>query len=124
MDPDKKCIHIGDVSELGKLVARAFEQPEVVGQGQPLSQASGMVSWTELLDTLNAQGHALKYNRVPPEVFDTFFPGASELREMFAYFEGHTYFGPDAETKIALANQIYADGFTPFAKWAEANMKP
>jgi uncharacterized protein YbjT (DUF2867 family) len=123
MDPDKKCIHVGDVSEMGKLVARVFEEPALVGQGQHLSLASGMVSWTEMIDTLNAQGHDLKYNRVPADVFDGFFPGAAELREMFEYFEAHTYFGPDRETKIALANEIVPDGFTPFAAWAAENMK-
>ena len=123
MDPDNKCIHVGDVSELGKLVARVFEQPDLVGQGQHLAAAAGMVSWTELIDTLNAQGHDLKYNRVPARAFDGFFPGAAELREMFEYFEAHTYFGPDADVKIALANKVYPDGFTPFATWAAENMK-
>ena len=34
---------------------------------------------------------------MPPAVYDGFFPGAHELREMFQYFVEHTYFGPDHE---------------------------
>jgi len=58
------------------------------------------------------------------EVFDGFFPGAKELREMFQYFEAHTYFGPDAQTAIAAANALVPSGFTAFSEWARKNMKP
>ena len=41
---------------------------------------------------------------------------------MFAYFEAHTYFGPDADSKIALAKDVSIKPFTDFATWAKANM--
>ncbi len=122
IDPAKRGIHVGDVSELGKLVARVFEQPDRVGQGQHLALASEMLSWNDLVETLNAQGHDLRVVQVPAQAYDGFFPGASEMREMFQWFEGYTYFGPDAEQKLALANQVYPDGFTPFATWAAEHM--
>ena len=69
-------------------------------------------------------GHDLRVVRVAPEVFDGFFPGAKELREMFQYFEAHTYFGPDAQTAIATANALVPTGFTGFSEWARKNMQP
>ncbi|MCZ6671669.1 MAG: NmrA/HSCARG family protein [Verrucomicrobia bacterium] len=125
MDPSKKCIHNGDISEFGKLVAQVFEQPDKVGKGQHLAMTPGVMSWQEMVDTLNSQGHNIKVNQVPNEVFDSFpFPGAQELREMMNYFEDYTYFGPDADEKIALAKELCPDGFTTFAKWAKENMNP
>ena len=125
MSPDSKTLHVGDPIEMGRLVARALEQPENFGQGQYLSQASETTSWQGLVDTLNTQGHNFAVAQVPNEVYDTFpFPGAQELREMMNYFEEYTYFGPDAEEKIALAQKLCPEGFTTFAEWASRNMKP
>jgi uncharacterized protein YbjT (DUF2867 family) len=122
MDPSAKVIHAGDVNDLGKVVASAFEQPDKVGQGQHLGAAAGPVSWNELVATLNSQGHDFKVVQVPAEVYDGFFPGASEMREMFQWFEGYSYYGPDAGKKLALTDEIYHDGFTSFASWAGKNM--
>ncbi len=125
MSPDFKGLHVGDPTELGRLVARALEQPETFGQGQHLAQASETTSWQGLVDTLNAQGHNFAVNQVPNDVYDSLpFPGAHEFREMMNYFEEYTYFGPDAENKIALARKLCPEGFTTFAEWASRNMKP
>ena len=78
-----------------------------------------------MVDTLNAQGHNFAVNQVPNDVYDSLpFPGAQEFREMWNYFEEYTYFGPDAEKKIALARKLCPEGFTTFEKWASRNMKP
>ena len=125
MDPLAKVIHIGDPVEMGKLTARVFEHPDTMGAGQYLSQASELTSWQNIIDTLNGQGHHFRFKQVPNEVFDAFpFPGAAELREMMNYFEEYTYFGPDADSKLALARELYPEGFTPFAQWAKKNMIP
>ena len=125
MNRAAKCLHVGDPTELGKVVARALEQPDAVGQGQHLAQASELTSWQEMVQTLNSQGHNLTVNQVPNEVYDALpFPGAQELREMMNYFEEYTYFGPDADSKLALTRKLCPEGFTPFAEWASRNMKP
>ena len=125
MSKDFKGLHVGDPTELGRLVARALEQPETFGQGQHLAQASETTSWQGLVDTLNAQGHNFAVNQVPNDVYDSLpFPGALEFREMMNYFEEYTYFGPNAENKIALARKLCPEGFTTFEKWASQNMKP
>jgi uncharacterized protein YbjT (DUF2867 family) len=122
IDPAKRCIHAGDVSEFGKLVAAAFEQPGRVGKGGRLAMAAETLSWKDMVERLNAQGHELSVVQVPAEAYDGFFPGAAEFREMFQWFERYTYFGPDAEEKIALANEICTNGFTAFADWAQEHM--
>jgi len=122
MDPAKVCIHGGDIAEFGKLVAAAFDNPERVGQGAHLAMAADTLSWNAMAETLNALGHEVGVVQVPAEVYDGFYPGAAEMREMFQWFERYSYFGPEAAVKIAAANQLCPDGFTSFADWAKAHM--
>ena len=92
--------------------------------GSYLAACGGTYSWDDFVATLNALGHDLRVVRVAPEVFDGFFPVAKELREMYEYFEAHTYFGPDAQTAIAAARALVSGGFTDFSDWARKNNKP
>lgn len=121
LDPNARCLHIGDVADLGKVVAGAFEKPEAAGRGQHLSIASALVSFGEIAATLRAQGHDVAFRQVSEEAYAT-FPGAEELVAMFRYWEKFTYFGPDAEAKIALARAIAGEPFAEFADWARRNM--
>lgn len=114
MQPDARGMHIGDISELGSVVAGAFAHPEVVGRGQHLSLAGDLMSWNDIIATLNRQGHNLAYAEATDDPWG--------LRDMFGYFETHTYFGPDADTKIAAAKVVTTRPFTDFATWARANM--
>lgn len=123
MDPAKRCIHAGDISEFGKLVVAAFENAGRVGKGGRLAMAAETLSWNDIVERLNAEGHEFSVVQVPAEAYDGFFPGAAELREMFQWFERYSYFGPDAEEKIALANEICPNGFTAFADWAQEHMR-
>ena len=122
MAADARVIHMGDIGELGNVVAGAFANPERVGGGQHLSLAGDLLSWNDIVQTLNAQGHNVRFQTVPGEAFDQFFPGAPELRQMMNYFEAHTYFGPDAEAKIALAKEVAIAPPTSFADWARNHM--
>jgi uncharacterized protein YbjT (DUF2867 family) len=122
MDPAAKVIHMGDIRQLGTLVAGALANPAQVGQGQRLALAGDRVSWNEVVETLNGQGHHVAVNRVPAELYDGFYPGAREMREMMEYFEAHTYFGPEADSKLTSARQVATEPATTFAQWAHANM--
>ena len=122
MTPDAKVIHMGDIEQLGTIVAGAFAHADQTGTGQHLSLSGGLYSWADVVETLRAQGHDVAFNRVPDEVFDDFFPGARELREMFNYFEAHTYFGPNADEKIALARAVATEPPLSLATWTERNM--
>jgi uncharacterized protein YbjT (DUF2867 family) len=121
MAPDSRVIHAGDVSELGTLVAGAFANPDRVGAGQHLALSGDLLSWNDIVKTLRDQGHNVHFQSVPGEMFDTFFPQAPELRKMMNYFEAHTYFGPDADEKIALAREVATAAPTSFADWARVN---
>jgi len=122
MDPNSRSIYAGDVTELGNVVAGAFEHPAASGQGQHLSCAGDLLSWNDIVTTLNSQGHEFAYSQVPTEIWDTFFPAAPAISQMLAFYEAHTHFGPDAETKIALARGVSTESFTDFATWALTNM--
>lgn len=78
----------------------------------------------DFIATLNALRHDLKVVPVPPEVYDSFYPAAHEIREMHQYYVEHTYFGPGHETRVAAAHALVPSGFTGFADWARVNMKP
>ena len=79
------------------------------------------LSFNEVVDTLNRQGHKFSFKQVPQEMFAGWFPGAKDVAEMLAYFEAHTYLGGDSSDAIALANRIAGREPTNFAAWAGAN---
>jgi uncharacterized protein YbjT (DUF2867 family) len=121
LDPTVRCLHMGDITELGNIVAGAFAHPEQAGHGEYLPLVGDFLSFNEIIDTLNRQGHKISFKRVPKEVFATFFPGAAEIAEMICYWEAHTYLGSDSSDQIALANRIAGRQPTNFSAWARVN---
>jgi uncharacterized protein YbjT (DUF2867 family) len=121
LDPDVRCIHMGDINELGNIVAGAFAHPNDAGHGEYLPLVGDFMSFNEIVDTLNRQGHKFSFKQVPKEVYATLFPGAAEQAEMFSYFQAHTYLGSDSQERIALANKIAGRQPTKFAAWAREN---
>jgi uncharacterized protein YbjT (DUF2867 family) len=121
LDPTARSIHMGDITELGSLVAGAFARPDQAGHGERLPLVGDFVSFNEIIDTLNRHGHNFSFHQVPQDVFAGFFPGAAEIAEMFAYFQAHTYLGSDSRDQIALANKIAGRQPAKFSAWAQAN---
>ena len=121
LDPDVRCIHMGDISELGNIVAGAFAHPDEAGNGEYLPLVGDFMSFNEIVDTLNRQGHNFSVKQVPKEVFAGLFPGGAEVAEMFRYFQAHTYLGSDSHDRIALANKIAGRQPTKFSTWAQVN---
>jgi uncharacterized protein YbjT (DUF2867 family) len=121
LDPEKRVIHMGDINELGPLVAGAFAQPELAGNGEHLALVGDFLSFNAIIATLNRQGHKFSFKQVPQEVFAGWFPGAKEIAEMLAYFEAHTYLGADSREAIALANKVAGRQPTKFAAWARTH---
>src|SRR6266571_5028617 len=122
LDPDVRCLHMGDIRELGNIVAGAFAHPDEAGNGEYLPLVGDFLSFNEIVETLNRQGHKFSVKQVPKEVFATLFPGAAELAEMFSYWEAHTYLGSDSSDRIALANKIAGRQPTQFSTWARLNV--
>jgi uncharacterized protein YbjT (DUF2867 family) len=122
LDPEARVIHMGDITELGRVVAGAFSQPELAGHGEHLPLVGDFLSFNEIIATLNRQGHKLSFKQVPKELFAGWFPGAKDIAEMLAYFEAHTYLGVDSRDAIALANNVAGRQPTKFAAWARTNI--
>jgi len=122
LDPDVRCLHMGDIRELGNIVAGAFAHPDEAGNGEYLPLVGDFMSFNEIIDTFNGQGHKFSFKQVPKEVFAALFPGATELAEMFSYWEVHTYLGSDSSDRIALANKIAGRQPTKFSTWARLNV--
>lgn len=122
LDPERRVIHMGDITELGRIVAGAFAQPELAGHGEHLPLVGDFLSFNEIIATLNRQGNTFSFKQVPREVFAGWFPGAEGIAAMLAYFEAHTYLGSDSRDAIALANKVAGQQPTNFAAWAKANV--
>src|SRR6266851_6473410 len=121
LDPNVRCIHMGDITELGNIVAGAFAHPDEAGNGEYLPLVGDFMSFNEILDTLNRQGHKLSFKQVPKEMFATLFPGGAEAAETFSYFQAHTYLGSDSHDRIALANKMAGREPGKFSTWARVN---
>jgi uncharacterized protein YbjT (DUF2867 family) len=121
IDPTVRGIHMGDIRELGPIVAGAFAHPDEAGNGEYLPLVGDFMSFNEIVDTLNRQGHEFSFKQVPSEVFASLFTGAAEIAAMFAWFQAHTYLGSDMSDRIALANKIADRQPTKFSTWARVS---
>ena len=121
LDPERRVIHMGDITELGRIVVNAFAQPELAGHGEHLPLVGDFLSFNEIIATLNRQGNKLAFKRVPREVFAGWFPGAEGIAAMLAYFEAYTYLGSDSPGAVVLANKVAGQQPTKFAPWARTN---
>jgi uncharacterized protein YbjT (DUF2867 family) len=121
LDPERRVIHMGDITELGRVVAGAFAHPELAGQGEHLPLVGDFLSFNEIVAALNRQGNKFSFKQVPREAFAGWFPGADSIAAMLAYFEAHTYLGADSRDAIALANRVAGQQPTKFAAWARSH---
>jgi uncharacterized protein YbjT (DUF2867 family) len=121
VDPTVRGIHMGDITQIGDIVAGAFAHPDQAGHGEYLPLVGDFMSFNEIVDTLNRQGHNFSFKQAPKEVYGGVFPGAGEIAETFSYFQAHTYLGSDSYNQIALANKIAGRQPTKFSAWAQVN---
>jgi uncharacterized protein YbjT (DUF2867 family) len=121
LDPTVRGIHMGDIGELGNIVAGAFAHPDQAGHGEYLPLVGDFMSFNEIVVTINRQGHEFSFKQVPHDSFAASFPGAAEIAATFAYFQAHTYLGADSREQIALANRVAGKQPTKFPAWARAN---
>lgn len=122
IDPHVRGIHMGDIDELGHIVAGAFAHPDEVGRGEYLPLVGDFMSFNEIVGTLNQQGHKFSFKQVPADIFAASFPAGPEIAATFKHFEAHTYLGSDSSDRIALANKVAGRQPSKFSAWARANM--
>lgn len=120
LDPAKKVIHMGDILELGKVVVGLLKSNAVSNSDGPYAFSAELKSFNEILADYAAQGQKFSYTQVPADIFAGFFEGAKEIAEMLAYFEAHTYMGPDADANIKRGADVAIGPYTPFAQWLKA----
>jgi len=124
IDPMVRCFHMGDINELGNIVAGALAHPDETGDGAYLPLVGDFLNFNDLVGTLNQLGHQFTVTRVPREVYAGFFPGADALAETLAYYETYTYLGPGShDAQIALANKVAGKTPTTFKSWARDNFR-
>jgi uncharacterized protein YbjT (DUF2867 family) len=121
IDPTKKVIHMADISDLGKVVAGAFLNPEKVGKGSYLSLSAELNSFNDVLEVFQANGKDYRFNYDPAEVFSNFFEGADAVAQLLAYYEAYSYMGPNSDAQIKMAKEIATEPFTPLSEWLKAN---
>ena len=80
LDPTVRAIHMGDITELGNIVAGAFAHPDEAGNGEYLPLVGDFMSFNEIVDTLNRQGHKLSFKQIPPQAFGASFLGPPRWR--------------------------------------------
>jgi uncharacterized protein YbjT (DUF2867 family) len=121
LDPERRVIHMGDITELGRIVAGAFAKPGLAGHGEHLPLVGDFLSFNEIIAILNRKGNKYSFKQVPREVFAGWFPGAEAIAAMLAYFEAYTYLGSDSRDAIALANKVAGQQPTKLAAWVKTN---
>src|SRR4030095_7321792 len=66
LDPTLRVIHMGDINELGNIVAGAFAHPDEAGNGEYLPLVGDFMSFNEIVETLNRQGPDFFFRSTPP----------------------------------------------------------
>ncbi|HGN2727619.1 TPA: NmrA/HSCARG family protein [Pseudomonas aeruginosa] len=123
LNPSKKAVHMGDITELGKIVAGVFSSPNAAPNGQYLPLVGDFLSFNEIINVLNMQGHKFTFTKVPADVYATFYPGAEEIAQMFGYFEEYSYLGGVYADYAVVSNRISKMMPVSFAEWAQSNFK-
>ena len=73
LDPDVRCIHMGDINELGNIVAGAFAHANQAGNGEYLPLVGDFMSFNEFVSTQIDRGIHSPINRSQRSF--RFFPG-------------------------------------------------
>src|SRR5258708_4913578 len=115
LDPTVRCIHMGDITELGSIVAGAFAHPDQSGHGEYLPLVGDFMSFNEIIDTLNRQGHNFSFHHVPQADIAGFFPAAAPFTELARYLPRHPLLVSDSSDRIALANKVAGREPTQFS---------
>ncbi|KYQ89123.1 hypothetical protein DLAC_10363 [Tieghemostelium lacteum] len=84
-DP-KVPIDLGDVNDIGPIVAEQFQHPEKYS-GKVVPFSGSYLTGDEIAKAFSkVTGKTVHYNFIPPSVYATFYPGAQEMAAMFEFY--------------------------------------
>src|SRR5260370_31129767 len=61
LDPDVRCLHMGDIRDLGNIVAGAFARPDVAGNCEDLPLVVDFIGFNYVVGTANRQRHKCSF---------------------------------------------------------------
>ena len=93
IDPTVRGIHMGDIREIGDIVAGAFAHPDQAGNGEYLPLVGDFMSFNEIVDTLNRQGHRVLIQTSPRGSIRQALPGCRRDRSDVCLVPGLHLFG-------------------------------
>ncbi|KAF2074276.1 hypothetical protein CYY_004409 [Polysphondylium violaceum] len=101
LDPAGKPLEVGDVKNVGPIVAEIFTDAKKYS-GVAIPFAGSVVTPSQLVESVSKNvGQPVKYNYVPPSVYGTFpFPFAKEMANMFQFYSESGAF-PKLDLSIA-----------------------
>jgi len=109
-------IDVGDVKEMGPVVANVFRNPKGWGNGEYIAVVAERLSMSEILNAFSEQvGVKVNLQTIPHETFKTWFPGAEELADMFGWFDEFHYNGGSHD--ITRGHKAKGTALKPFAEW-------
>jgi hypothetical protein len=79
VDPTARGIQMGNITELGNIVAGAFAHSDEAGNGEYLPLVGDFMSLSEIVDTLNRQGHKFSFKQLQKEVFGCYLIASNQL---------------------------------------------
>ena len=116
LDPNAR-VSMGDIEDLGDIVAGAFAKPDQAGPGAYLPLVGDDLSFNDVVRILGQLGHQYSVRRADASQFP------DETAAMFAYFAEHGYMGPDLPTRAALANAVAGKQPARFESWAREHFR-
>jgi len=121
--PETAYLSMGDVSELGSIVATAFRNPQGWGHGDFIAAMGDHLTLGDTLKALSTHtGLKVTSNTIPREVYAKFFPGADEVAEMFEWFNEYGYYGHTKD--VYSGHKAKGSALKSFSEWLkETNFK-
>ncbi len=80
---------MGDISDLGNIVAGAFAHPDEAGNGEYLPLVGDFMSFNEIVDTLST-GSQILVQKSAKGSFQCSLPWSRRGGRGFSYFQAHT----------------------------------
>jgi len=116
--PKSKSLTTCDITDIGPVVVECFNNPKkwdrklIPMAGDQMTPEEYMTQFTEVT------GKKARWVQIPREIYATFYPGASEIAEMFGWFDDYTYYGHNED--LSLGRKAYP-GLKTWKQWLKSS---